>query len=100
MAEQDGTKPADTSKHRVLVVLLAFVSICVGAQTLDRMLSAPRYEYLIDAPSDSDLPTRLDALGEQGWDIVSARRAVVNTNGGASEGRYEIILRRVKRLVP
>jgi len=74
----------------VAVVLLAVQSWQVlQGHTTQRQL----WEYTIEAPTDAALPKRLTAIGLNGWEIVSARRATSEVNG-ETIAAYEMILRR------
>ncbi|NJO63038.1 MAG: hypothetical protein HC836_33910 [Richelia sp. RM2_1_2] len=54
-----------------------------------------QYEYKIDSFSDVLFDTSINQLGDEGWELVFARRAL--TGGEYSrEGIYECIFRRVK----
>ena len=55
--------------------------------------SPTKWEYMIESPSDIALEFALRRLGDDRWEIVSARRAVIEGGGGAS---YEMILKRPK----
>ena len=54
-------------------------------------IASPRWEYEVVAPSDYEIDRVLEQKGQDGWEIVSARRATSSVGGGAS---YELILKR------
>lgn len=49
-----------------------------------------RWEYGVVAVSDYTFTDDMNKLGDQGWEVVSARRAV----GEFSSAKYELILKR------
>jgi hypothetical protein len=76
--------------------IIGFLAIIVFVQLApiiapDR--TAPRYEYRIEDIKDEELGSSLRRLGDGGFDIVFARRALVG-EGQDREGAYEIIFRR------
>jgi hypothetical protein len=48
-----------------------------------------RYDYAVLGIRDEVLEPAIDRAGDQGWEIVAARRAVAN-----GESRYELIMKR------
>ena len=48
-----------------------------------------RWEYQIISPSDLRLTDELDRAGREGWEVISARRAM-----SGSDAAYELILKR------
>lgn len=52
----------------------------------------PRWEYRIESPADFQFETEMATFGEEGWELVSARRA---TCGGLP--CYEMIFKRARR---
>ena len=55
------------------------------------LLGPTKWEYDIQAPKDASIVRDLNKLGQQGWEVVSARRA---TDAGSSAASYEVILKR------
>ena len=55
------------------------------------------WEYKIQSVSDSTLGRTLDSLGEKGWELVFARRAVTDNEYGHSRACYEMIFQRPKK---
>ena len=51
----------------------------------------PSWEYRLESPSDLRFEEEINKFGEEGWELVFARRATSSYGGGAS---YEIILKR------
>lgn len=71
---------------------LSVLAIC--ALTAGCTPAVPKWEYRIASPSDEDLQAQLRALGADGWEIVSARRATSSDGGGRTAASYEMILKR------
>lgn len=77
-------------------VVVALLSLLAGLQVLpiiapDR--TGPKWDYRIEAFPDTELVGKMNWLGDGGWEIVFARRAV----GGPDDDRkpsYEMIFRR------
>lgn len=75
-----------------LIVLLAILILGLGAWTFGPRPAA-RWEYRIEAPSDVQFEARMDSLGRQGWELVSARRATASSEYDRSAS-YEMIFKR------
>ncbi|HCO23337.1 hypothetical protein [Gimesia maris] len=91
------SKPADSAARdsQSLIILVILVSLLLGVQIINLFLSSPtpqRWEYDIISPRDSVVVEKLNRLGAEGWDIVSARRAT----GYDNEASYEMLIRRAK----
>ena len=76
----------EKQKDRSAFILIALVFIV--------MIFAANYlfynwEYKVVAPSDFSLDRELNQLGEDGWELVSARRAT-----SYSTAKYEMIFKR------
>lgn len=54
---------------------------------------APAWEYRIASVPDLEWDTKMAALGDEGWELVFARRA----SGGDDKMLYEAIFKRQKR---
>jgi hypothetical protein len=57
------------------------------------------YQYRVITPVDNNLTKMLDLLSEQGWEFVTARRAIGASFAGDNTGAYEVFLRRRVPLV-
>ena len=68
----------------ILVLLAAMTGIAI----LDRS-RVDKWDYTIVSPEDERLRSEFFRLGDEGWELVTARRAT--GDGGAS---YEMILKR------
>jgi hypothetical protein len=56
-------------------------------------MRAPRWEYMIESVPDAGFQKSMDTLGNQGWEMVFARRASSDVAGKA-EFSYEVIFKR------
>jgi len=72
--------------------LLIAMALLLVAIAFHVPASSPRYTYMIKDVPDSDFEAQMNALGQQGWDAVSARRA--SEGEGSSTFSYEIIFKR------
>lgn len=72
----------------IQIALLAAIAIEGAILAVDR-ISMPRWSYRIVAPSDAELRQDLETAGNNGWEIVAARRAVTK-----EVPAYELILKR------
>jgi hypothetical protein len=110
---ENRTEEPETSRFRIVTATnrpmwVAVLLLCIVAWQLSdirsQMFTArnlpevqktelvpPKWEYMIESPSDIGLDFSLTRLGDDHWEVVSARRAV--GDGGA---RYELILKRPK----
>ena len=79
------------------VLLLSFISLLLaailGVQVVSVFQRRNAWEYMISAPSDINLQDSLDTFGENGWELVTARRA---TSSRSNEFSYECIFKRRK----
>lgn len=112
---ENRTEESETPRFRIVTtsnkpMWVAVVLLCLVAWQLSDIRSemftvrnlpevqkteaaSTKWEYMIESPSDIALEFALRRLGDDGWEIVSARRAVIEGGGGAS---YEMILKRPK----
>lgn len=87
--------------QRALVVLVALILASVNAwglmlwretQIPPPASSAPRYEFKVFSPFDSTFEFQMKREGQQGWRIVSCRRASDSVTDRMS---YECIMERL-----
>ena len=71
------------------------VLLCIGVilPFVTFLRPIPRFEYKISSPSDYLFDTEMNALGKEGWEIISARRATSEFRSAS----YEVILKRPLR---
>lgn len=87
-----GTPSVVSTSHVYWIIgLLSALLVSQLVSLMTTGTSNARWEYTIEAPYDSSLETSLERLGNEGWELVSARRAT----GGVSAS-YEMIFRRAK----
>jgi len=72
------------------IILFVLLGGILTAQLVD-LDGLKQWEYAIHSPDDSGLDDRLELLGNQGWELVFARRASSSSGAG-----YEMIFRRPK----
>jgi hypothetical protein len=75
----------------VLVVGLA--SVIAARFTGSTLIPTQKWEYKIASPNDLIFDIEVNKLGEQGWELVSARRAT-SGSGISSGASYEMIFKR------
>jgi len=71
------------------IFLILLINVLAGQKP-----RSVEWEYKIEAISDSIFTTEMDIYGKEGWELVTARRAVNSITDKAS---YECIFKRVKR---
>jgi predicted peroxiredoxin len=68
----------------VIVVLLAGILTVIGLEHFRKPITkiepAPQYEYKIDAAGDDAVVELMKTAGDEGWELVFARRAVKSGN--------------------
>ena len=78
-------------KNLVFACVAVVIAVAVSTVVLYKSPAAqPQWEYMIASPSDTTFEAFMNVWGHDGWDLVSARRAV-SSGGDAS---YEVILKR------
>ena len=78
--------------------VIALLGVLVGLLSFDTFGTnlgvAQSWEYRLESPSDWSFESELNKFGQEGWELVFARRAT-NSSGSAS---YEMILKRPRGL--
>ncbi len=69
--------------------LLAVIAVLTSLPLIAPRAAAHRWEYRIDDLPDEVLQKQLDEHGDNGWELVFARRAV-----GDGTAAYEVIFKR------
>ncbi|WP_372717161.1 hypothetical protein [Novipirellula sp.] len=86
-------KPVLTKNHIQAVILLLALLLAAQVFGFSKTKNAStKWEYTLESPSDTSFESSLERMGNQGWELVTARRAT-STYGGAS---YEMIFKRPK----
>lgn len=80
-----------------LLCVLLFIQIVSGImipllKTSTTRPSLTEWEYIIATPDDEEFDTRMKNLGDEGWELVSSRRATSKFGGP----KYEMIFKRPK----
>ncbi len=93
-ASSSGSSSAVTTGF-VGVAILSFLAWKLTAieRLLDKKETKPQFEYMVAAPKDYLFDSQMNALGAQGWEVVSARRAT-SSNEYDRSASYEVILKR------
>ena len=73
-------------------VIIVMLLIVIGAQFFSQVKPTVRWEYMLESPSDYSFTKTMNNYGEQGWELVSARRA----SDSSSSMSYECIFKRPK----
>jgi hypothetical protein len=85
----------------ITILLLSILGVLIADLITDRQVlrqSAPvaQWEYRIEGIADDKFDDEMKKLGDAGWEMVFARRAV-SGEGYSSKGLYECIFRKPKR---
>ena len=78
--------------YGVIVILLSAMLVAQLFGLTSTKTSTTQWEYTVKSPSDSELSSALERLGDQGWELVFARRA-----SSSADFSYEMIFKRPKR---
>lgn len=73
--------------------IIFFLFIGFGLPVGHLLKPIPKWEYTIISPTDLQFEIKMDEAGEEGWELVFARRA----SSGESEFCYECIMKRPKK---
>ena len=82
-------QPVNALQGMIIIMLLL---AGLGQPLVGWLKPPPKWEYMIAAPSDSQLETKMCDMGADGWELVSARRAT-----GEHSAAYEMIFKRPVR---
>lgn len=74
-------------------IVIGLLAIGLGVPVFSWLRPTPKWEYQIVSPGDESLTGSLDVLGDKGWELVFARRALSSTG---SDPAYELIFKRPK----
>ena len=75
----------------IVIIILLFIITIIGFIFIGDI--RPTWDYNLVSFEDSSFREDMNTMGSQGWELVSARRAVTG-EGEASRGIYECIFRR------
>lgn len=86
---EKGEAVPGTEYQCTIIILLLFAII--GVWPFSHFKPISKWEYKIVSPSDAIFDTQVNKMGQEGWEIVSARRATSGFTTG-----YELICKRPK----
>ena len=86
--------PASGNRSSLTNALLGGILAVLLLTNLPPLLKSQQWEYWIASPADLELRARMRELGEEGWELVTARRATSRYSDDAS---YEMIFKRPRR---
>ena len=92
-----GAMPFAIAALVVIALLVALFLVALAGVFGGCSVTAPGWEYRIESIRDADWQNTMTALGDRGWELATARRAV-RGEGESSEGLYECIFKRPKAL--
>jgi hypothetical protein len=77
----------------VVIIFCLFLLVAFNARVA---LRSERWEYRIESVNDLSFSREINELGEEGWELVFARRASagLDTPGAKPEFAYEMIFKR------
>ena len=83
-------------QRRFSEIIIVTLLIGVVSMMLRNTFRVERWEYKIEAVNDLTFTTDINKLGEDGWELVFARRASAGSldSGVKPEFSYEIIFKR------
>lgn len=91
---EEVTRSAEhTKKAGILSLISVLLLFAILVVEVFPSLRSPSWEYRVESPGDSELQSKMDELGAEGWELVTARRA---TSGGGLFVSYEMIFKRRK----
>lgn len=87
--------PIDALKVQgvIIIALLLFIAGILAYKFLHKPDHPQRFEYKIESITDKDFIDGVNKLGNDGWDLVFARRAT-SGEGYLSTASYEMIFKR------
>ncbi len=78
--------------HKVQFAVVSVLLLVIAALQVIPIVApdrtAPKWDYRIEGYKDEEIVEKLNWLGNGGWEVVSARRAMAD-----GSGIYELILR-------
>lgn len=80
----------------LLALLVSGNAYAVLKPSNTTMLGPPKWDYKIGSVPDLEFGTQMTTLGEEGWELVFARRASNGESGERMSMSYECIFKRPK----
>ena len=87
-----GKSMSNTQGNIAIVLLVAIMAVASWAT----FRPITKWEYKVEAIPDSIFTTGMSKLGDDGWELVAARRAS-SGEGASATVSYEMIFKRPKR---
>mgnify|MGYP000440746330 CR=1 FL=1 len=81
-------------RELINTALLAGILLLLGFNALNARRTSATWEYKIEGIQDATFDLTMQQLGAEGWELVSARRAL-SGEGSSSSGLYEVIFKRL-----
>jgi hypothetical protein len=79
----------------LVLALLAAILLALAANVYAvRTTPVTKWEYKIESIRDLEFQRKMQMLGEDGWELTFARRALADDLLGEKAGLYECIFRR------
>lgn len=90
MGEENRTPSVSRIQGTLIIAILALMALLPFLPT---SAGSPQWEYTVEAIPDFEFTEKMNALGAEGWEAVSARRAS-DGNEYRPSFSYEIIFKR------
>jgi hypothetical protein len=84
-----------SSRDAQVSLIIFLLTVCTLLLAWNTFKPAQKWEYKIEAVPDIGFETRINNLGNEGWELVFARRASTGKElGDKTEFSYEMIFKR------
>jgi hypothetical protein len=77
-------------------IIIGLLVIAIGLALWSDFKPSMKWEYKIESVPDSTFESGMSALGDEGWELVFARRAS-SGEGSSAVFSYEMVFKRPKR---
>lgn len=85
------------TQANIMILVLAAILLAICANVfVSRKSQAVNWEYKIEGISDLEFERKMQKLGDEGWELTFARRALGEETFGEKKSLYECIFRRPK----
>lgn len=92
---QEGRGPATISGRQANLIIL-LLAVIADVTVWNSFRPVTKWEYKVEAVPDLHFEEGVNVIGEDGWEIVFARRAS-SGEGSSANFSYEMIFKRPKR---
>jgi len=89
----DGNGPS-SSHCKYVIIIIILLGLIAFANLWNQIKPRGQWEYLVQGIPDERVVADLNSIGRQGWEIVSARRAISGPAEKPTFVGYELILKR------